>query len=213
MIPQSLFTRFVAAFLLGAPSFFLGGKLAAEELKHPDTEAAPEPTSDARQEVWRAVAGELRKQGFLERQLPRMGDLDLPGLAFLDGRSLRITSSCWDSGPRRTQFRVECSGAGQCLPFLVYFRDPSASDDAPVARARLCRAATPHHATGGLREPTVRAGGRATAVFHADGLRMTATVTSLERGREGEVIRVRAVDGHVFRVRILGPGQVEALPQ
>lgn len=31
---------------------------------------------------------------------------------------------------------------------------------------------------------------------------MTAIVTCLERGREGQVIRVRSQDGHIFRARI-----------
>jgi flagella basal body P-ring formation protein FlgA len=42
---------------------------------------------------------------------------------------------------------------------------------------------------------------------------MTASVTCLERGRQGEVIRVRAPDGHIFRARISGPALLEALPQ
>ncbi len=32
------------------------------------------------------------------------------------------SSRCWDEGPRRTQFRLECGEPGQCLPFLVYLR-------------------------------------------------------------------------------------------
>jgi hypothetical protein len=231
VIPQSLFARFVAVALVAA-SFLLAGELAAEESKRPDTRPTSAPTleraSETRQEVWRAVAGELRKQGFLDAQLPRIGDLDLPAAfspivfpaiavsprqASLEAQSLRVTSSCWDSGPRRTQFRMECRAAGQCLPFLVYLRIPATSDDVPAARTRPCRVASPRPVIGGLPEPTVRAGAGATAVFHGDGLRMTAIVTCLERGREGEVIRVRAVDGHVFRARISGPGQLEALPQ
>jgi Chaperone for flagella basal body P-ring formation len=211
---QSFFARFVVGGVLAGVSFLLAGELAAEDVKDSDMKLASEPEpSETRQEVWRAVAGELRKQGMLDRQLPRIGDLDLPKLAPLEGQNLRVTSSCWDSGPRRTQFRLECSASGECLPFLVYFRDPANSDNVPAARARPCRVASLRPATGGLIQPTVRAGGRATAVFHGDGLRMTATVTCLERGREGEVIRVRAVDGHVFRARISGPGQLEALPQ
>jgi len=38
-------------------------------------------------------------------------------------------------------------------------------------------------------------------------------VTCLERGREGEVIRVRGEEGQVFRARISGPALLEALPQ
>jgi flagella basal body P-ring formation protein FlgA len=59
----------------------------------------------------------------------------------------------------------------------------------------------------------VRAGDRATAVFASDRVRIAASVTCLERGREGEVIRVRGEDGQVFRARISGPARLEAVPQ
>ena len=64
-----------------------------------------------------------------------------------------------------------------------------------------------------LAKPAVRAGDRATAVFLSARLRISASVTCLERGREGEVIRVRGEDGQVFRARISGPALLEAVPQ
>jgi hypothetical protein len=84
-----------------------------------------------------------------------------------------------------------------------------ASGPRPTPQSRLEPVAPPQPPP----KPTVRAGDRATAVFLADRLRMTASVTCLERGREGEVIRVRGQDGYVFRARISGPGLLEALPQ
>lgn len=62
-------------------------------------------------------------------------------------------------------------------------------------------------------QPTMRAGDQATAVLRSERLRISARVTCLERGREGEVIRVRNQDGEVFRARISGPALVEALAQ
>jgi flagella basal body P-ring formation protein FlgA len=50
-------------------------------------------------------------------------------------------------------------------------------------------------------------------VFVSDRLRMTASVTCLERGREGEVIRVRGEEGNIFRARISGPARLEVMPQ
>jgi flagella basal body P-ring formation protein FlgA len=47
----------------------------------------------------------------------------------------------------------------------------------------------------------------------SNGFRMTASVTCLDPGGAGEVIRVRALDGHIFRARISGPALLEALPQ
>jgi hypothetical protein len=165
-----------------------------------DTNAPP--TFLKPQEVWQVVAAELRALGFSEQQLPRVEDLDMPAtLPAVAARSLRISSTCWDAIPRRTQFRVECEAVGQCLPFLVYLRDPAGVD----VGARSCRLATEsrpalgaHSASGTQPKPVMRPGDRATAVLHSSTLRMTASVTCLEPGREGEVIRVRAVDGHIF---------------
>ncbi len=175
-------------------------------------------TPVTRQEVWQAVTADLGQpdlghRELVERQLPQADDLELPvAVPALAGRKLRVVSRCWDEGLRRTQFRLECGSPGQCLPFLVYLRDSVSMDT--TARAGSCRWPS------GLRPPpqmalkfAVRAGDRATALFLGDRLRMTASVTCLERGREGEVIRVRSQDGHVFRARISGPDQLEALPQ
>jgi hypothetical protein len=214
MIAQSIF----ASFLLGF-EIVLGSLLSAEESR-------PPPAPVTRQEVWRAVASELRDHGSSEQQLPRVEDLDLPAaLPALAGRRLRVSSTCWDEGPRRTQFRLECGEPGQCLPFLVYLSSSvpnSVRAGAPAdagARTASCRStsgARPAPAVSPnplVRAAVVRAGERATAVFLAGRLRMTASVTCLERGRENDVIRVRSQNGHIFRARISGPALLEALPQ
>jgi hypothetical protein len=195
------------------------------------------PTAATRQEVWQAVMAELQREGLSEQRLPRIEDLDLPGaLPALAGRRLHVSSACWDEGPRRTQFRLECGEPGQCLPFLVYLHNPYLhnvylhndvhndvhnyvrEDQNASARAESCRPASePRRAPEPSPEPSpkpgLRAGDRATAVFLSNRLRMSASVTCLERGREGEVIRVRSQDGRVFRARISGPARLEVLPQ
>jgi hypothetical protein len=221
---------FVAALLAG----FAAG-LSGEE-SHTRTDTGPTPIM--RQEVWQAVVAELRQRGLAEQQLPRVEDLDLPGaLPALAGRRLRVSSECWDAGPRRTQFRLQCDEPGECLPFLVYVRDEvvrdhvhgdvrdslnsDSLDTGAVARAGSCRLASGSHPAHGIPEaarpaasqPMVRAGDQARAVFLANGLRMTASVTCLERGRGGEIIRVRGLDGYVFRARVSGPNLLEALSQ
>jgi hypothetical protein len=200
--------------------------IAAEESRRPP---GMPPTAAMRQEVWWTVVAELQREGLSEQQLPRIEDLELPGaLPALAGRRLRVSSACWDEGPRRTQFRLECGEPGQCLPFLVYlhnaylrdlyldnsFRDDLHDSQNARARARSCRLASqPRRVLEPSPKPVLRAGDRATAVFLSNHLRMTASVICLERGREGAVIRVRSQDGHVFRARISGPARLEALPQ
>ena len=174
---------------------------------------------------------ELQREGLSEQRLPRIEDLDLPGaLPALAGRRLHVSSACWDEGPRRTQFRLECGEPGQCLPFLVYLHNLSLhnvslhnsnsvrDDQNASARAESCRPAlepqrAPEVSPKPSPKPVLRAGDRATAVFLSNRLRMSASVTCLERGREGEVIRVRSQDGRVFRARISGPARLEVLPK
>jgi hypothetical protein len=166
--------------------------------------------------VWQAVVAELRQRGLSEPQLPRIEDLDLPfALPAVAGRKLRVSSACWDEGPDRTQFRLECGEPGQCLPFLAYVHVQNRDAG---ARAGSCRLESPSRPAPEapvkpLAKPAVRAGDRATAVFLSARLRISASVTCLERGREGEVIRVRNEDGQVFRARISGPALLEAVPQ
>jgi hypothetical protein len=243
VIGRSIFARLVTVLALGiAASSLLSLELSAQALVGVGAVPGPllspvtgdvsrrevTPLNDARQEVWKMVVTELRKKGFSDQQLPRAGDLDmpmtLPSLAGeKPGQKLRVASVCWDDGPRRTQFRLECSASGECLPFLVYLRSeipaevPSevlgSTDRHPEAWFESCRLPSSHPAPVDSARLDVRQGDRATAVFVTTRLRMTASVTCLERGREGEVIRVRAADGHVFRARVSGPNRLEALPQ
>ena len=204
-----------AAWLLSAR---FSARLSAEEIS---TAPAPRATSVTRPEVWQAIVADLGKRGFSEQQWPQIEDLDMPvALPALAGRKLRVKSACWDEVPQRTQFRLECGAPGECLPFLVYVREIARNDrnnerdTDPGAHAGSCRLATGWvRARGAAPKPSVRPGDRARAVLLANGLRMTASVTCLDRGREGEVIRVRALDGHIFRARISGPALLEALPQ
>jgi hypothetical protein len=219
---RSIFVDVLFAFAMTVGAvlpYGLSARLAAEESR---PSLAPESTSVTRQEVWQAIVNDFGKRGLAEPEWPRAEDLDMPAaLPALGERKLRVLSACWDEGPRRTQFRLDCGAPGGCLPFLVYLHQvylagggADGNGNGPAAHAESCRL-TPRPLAAPLAavKPMVRPGDRARAVFLASGLRMTASVTCLERGREGEVIRVRAVDGHIFRARISGPDLLEALPQ
>jgi hypothetical protein len=98
----------------------------------------------------------------------------------------------------------------------VYLHDDGKADRG--ARAASCREESEARpALGGaakpLPKPAVHAGDKATVVFRSESVRISASVTCLDRGREGEVIRVRNQDGEVFRARISGPARLEAVPQ
>ncbi len=227
-------SRFVfvrCMFFLGTAASALGGARlwsqapAGTATATSATTAEVRATPVTRQEVWRAVATALRERGLDEQELPRMEDLDVPVTPpAVAGRTLRVASACWDVDRHHAQFRLECGAPGQCLPFLVYLpnyvREAVAVDVS--AHAASCRTAqfeerlSVRRKTEGRADAAaglaVHSGDRATAVFLAERLRMTASVTCLERGRAGDVIRVRAPDGHTFRARVSGPAMLEALP-
>jgi hypothetical protein len=217
---RSFFVVFGFALALGAGgmvSIEFCLTVSAEELHS----RADNSNAATREAVWRAVVADLGRRGILEEQWPRAGELDLPGaLGALSGRRVRVVSACWDERPERTEFRLECGIPAECLPFLVYWRSAgrenagAEGDDNPGAHASSCRLASGRRtALEAAPKLAVRPGDRARAVFVSAGLRMTASVTCLDRGREGEVIRVRALDGHIFRARISAPGLLNALPQ
>jgi hypothetical protein len=225
-----ILASFLFSFAIRADPFFavqLSAQDSVTAFDHPSAVAT-------RQEVWQAVLAELRSRGFLPEQLPGIEEVDLPGgLPDVAGRKLRVSSACWEQISQRTQFRLACGSPGQCLPFFVYVHDLNRKDvqgqdvhgqdrerspTDPGARFGSCRqkTETPAAAEAPLKpllNSTVKAGDRATAVFVSASLRITASVTCLDRGRQGEVIRVRNQDGEVFRARISSPGLLEVLPQ
>ena len=165
-------------------------------------------------EAWQAVASELRRRGFGPEELPRVEDLELPvAVPAWAGRTLQVSSVCWDRDAAHLRFRLECRPAGACLRFLAYLRggvEPGSHAQAPSCRLEGSGhlSTPPQRAT-----PSVEAGQRATATLSGSGLHMTAAVTCLERGAEGEIVRVRGQEGRIFRARVAGRALVEALPE
>jgi Chaperone for flagella basal body P-ring formation len=184
---------FILAILSGALVF-------AEEARAPFTPVT-------RDEVWQTIAGELRARGIPGDQLPRAEDIELPAaVPAAPGRALRVTMVCWDAALERTQFRLECREAGQCVPFLAYTRAGRFGNSCQAGPWSRPVQAASHKAV-------VRAGDRATVVFRGNRLRLSAQVTCLERGAEGEIIRVRNQDGRIFRARVSAPALLEASSQ
>lgn len=189
----------IFSFVIAAIPFLHAGE--------PAQASSPVTAAEARQ----AVVDELRSRGFQEEQMPQVEDLELPvAVPGRAGRKLRVSAVCWDANDGRARFRLQCSEAGTCLPFLVYVRV------AENARAVSCdlgrQSRSPSLTQIRASAPMLRAGDRAIAVLVATGLRMSAAVTCLDRGDRGDIIRVRGQEGYIFRARVAGPALVEALP-
>ncbi len=173
-----------------------------------------------RQEAFAVVAAYLRAQGLSEEQLPKAGDLELPGtIPAASERTLRVAAVCWDAHMDRAAFRLECNEAGACLPFLVYggigqpaFAALRTSEQTEISSACSARPAT---RAGKVSQPeiVVRPGDRATVVFRGTQIRLSQQVTCVERGAAGDIIRVRNSDGALIRARVVTAGRLEALSQ
>ena len=229
MPARMILASFLFSFAVQGDAFFSVQLAAQDSVSVLDHRSA----TATQQEVWQAVSAELRTRGFLPEQLPGIEEVDLPGgLPSIAGRKVRVSSACWEQISQRTQFRLECGAPSQCLPFLVYVHDHvhdlhsqevrgqgrERSQIDAGARVGSCRqkSETPAAAEAPLKpllNSMVKAGDRATAVFVSASLRITASVICLERGRQGEVIRVRNQDGEVFRARVSSSDLLEVLPQ
>jgi flagellar basal body P-ring formation chaperone FlgA len=166
-----------------------------------------------KEEVSRTLAVELRARGVPGDELPHSDDIELPAaVPAAEGRSLRIVASCWDATPSRAQFRMECKQSGDCLPFLIYVRSREPGFSAHTV-GQACQAGTTVTHSAGQRKPVVRTGDRVAVVYRSSRMRLSTVVTCLDRGAEGDVIRVRNQDGHIFRARISSATLLEALPQ
>lgn len=218
-------TRFVCGLVL------LAGLLSLDLAAQPEDGSTPV----TRDEVWRTVVGELGARGLSQTQLPPAEDLDLPAAPPARvGRRVQVASACWDEGRQRLQFRLECAGPGECLPFLAYLNgshfqavdlyrykavDANRVEAAcrvvsgPRVSAQSASKLASKPALQPSSQPMMRPGDSATAVFVGNGMRMTASVTCLDRGREGDEVRVRGPDGNVFRARISGPARLEVSPR
>ena len=157
-------------------------------------------------EVYRTIVDDIRSHGISVPNLPRIEDIDLPlAVPIAGGTRLRIVESCWDLSLARQQFRVACEPSGDCIPFLVYTKVRTTTGSCQTT-------ARPKGATLSSK-PLVRAGDRATVLYHRDRMRLTTFVTCLDQGAEGDVIRVRNQDGQIFRARISSATLLEALPR
>jgi len=169
-----------------------------------------------RDEVWQAVASELRQRGVREEQLLRVEEIDLPVMVpAAAARSLRVSMVCWDADLARAQFQLECREPGQCLPFLAYADAgrSTAMGSEKIAGSSCRNGSRLRAGPSATRKAIVRTGDRATVLFRGSRFNLTALVTCLERGAAGDVIRVRNQEGQIFRARISAPARLEALSQ
>lgn len=181
--------------------FLMFAMLAGSLLSSQPGQQGPVLTRTA---IWQLISAELRQQGIPEKKLPSLDDIELPfAIPAAPAHTLRLANTCWEERLHRAEMRIECGGRGECLPFFVYVRMQRDAMAACAQRSQPGKARA--------QRPAVRSGDRLLVVFRGRGFVLSQRVTCLEHGREGQFIRVRNEDGHIFRARVAGPAQLEAV--
>ena len=140
------------------------------------------------------------------------------------GLALRLTGSRWDALLRQLEFRLECSTAGACRPFLATLRthddkipremlgllsNTSAEKEFTEKGLAVGVPGTPRRVrkTVTRPQPLVRAGEHVRLVVTGPGIRMKIPAVCLEPGALGQTIRARSLEGpKVFHAQVVGAG-------
>jgi hypothetical protein len=173
-----------------------------------------------RERMYRAVRSGLEGAGagpqITAEELDLSGAAGLPEEAQFDLAGMR-----WDALLGRWEFQLRCRNRQQCVPFLVSAKaenrpELQAGAGQKQARLTVVRASGPIMFAGKRRPgaPAVEAGQNAKVSWSKAGLEISAQVVCLERGVEGQWIRVRPREGRgrVLRARVAGKGRLVAEP-
>jgi hypothetical protein len=163
-------------------------------------------------EIYPAVEKALVDRGVPVTQLPAQEELDCAAAPRRPG-PFAVEDVAWDAERQVFQIRIACSDAPRCLPFLVQAHVGQAK---AVAIRQKLKASARQPGAGRLEIRQASSGGTATHVLvkpgHAatlllerDGVRIRMPVTCLERGAEGDLVRVRLKAARqFFRAQVIG---------
>jgi hypothetical protein len=154
----------------------------------------------------------------------RAGDVLLPANPphIAPDASLHVASEQWDPRAHGLQLRIACSTRRDCLPFFVtvqFAGTPTELREIAVRFAPLRQsaessrsAAAPVVITPPRKKPSAvltRPGMLAGMTVEARGIHISTQVICLDRGIEGQIIRVRNLESkRVLRAQVVGLGRV-----
>ncbi|MFZ0318052.1 MAG: flagella basal body P-ring formation protein FlgA [Candidatus Sulfotelmatobacter sp.] len=122
--------------------------------------------------------------------------------------SLELLKTSWNAGLERREFALRCRRPEDCIPFLVWFREPAleASLDG-LLHGRKTESAR----AGSSEARLIKPGQTAMLTWEQAGIRVVLPVTCLEAGGLGEFVRVRFKNAAgILRAEIVGAGAVRA---
>ena len=153
--------------------------------------------------VRKMVVDALRARGLQRDEMPTELNLELVP----EHVSLRVEDVFWDSIRRVVQIRMACEQSAMCLPFLINARVSQANESA--VRDKLSRGMAPAVGRSQRAKTLVQNGKPATLFVQNQGLRITTPVVCLQRGTEGQWVRVRiAKSKSIVLAQVVGAGLV-----
>jgi flagellar basal body P-ring formation chaperone FlgA len=138
--------------------------------------------------------------------------------------SLELTKTVWNQRLQRREFDLRCAPAADCVPFLVWAREPKSKLDAasrssnshlptvlqPSPRSYR-QMADAQNAVGAGEGSLVKPGQTATLEWEQAGIRVVLPVTCLDAGGMGQFVRVRFKNATgILRAEVMGEGRLRA---
>jgi hypothetical protein len=122
--------------------------------------------------------------------------------------SLELLKTIWNAGLERREFGLRCLHSEDCIPFLVWEREPAA---AARAGGFLRGRKTEGGNAGNEASRLIKRGQTVMLTWEQAGIRVVLPVTCLEAGGLGEFVRVRfKYAPGTLRAEVVGAGAVRA---
>jgi hypothetical protein len=164
-------------------------------------------------EIARFVAGAAAAEDLLNAPSRWREDLDCAGARGVPGdAALELTNTNWSAVFERREFALRCAQPRDCVPFLVWVREPKVSSGGMSQRSHASGAyssqvLTSANGRGRLVEP----GQRASLTWDQAGIRVVLPVTCLDAGGLGQFVRVRLQNAaRILRAEVVGQGTLRA---
>jgi hypothetical protein len=131
--------------------------------------------------------------------------------------ALELKKSGWSAARARWEFALRCARPGDCVPFMVWVRDPKTAVAGAESRSGTVGRGSAFGETPRLRdgaggaERLVKAGQTATLTWDQAGIRVVVPVTCLDAGGLGQLVRVRLKNAaRILRAEVVGEGRLRA---
>jgi flagellar basal body P-ring formation chaperone FlgA len=145
-------------------------------------------------------------------------DLDCAGARGIpEAAPLELAKSGWSAARERWEFALHCARPRDCVPFMVWGREPKTAVGSAESRSGAMRQGSASGSAWRVgdgasgAERLVKAGETVTLTWDQAGIRVILPVTCLDAGGLGQVVRVRLKNAaRILRAEVVGEGTLRA---